>query len=318
MKRLPWLSVLMPIYNGGAYLRFALDSIALQSDPDIECIAVNGDSTDNTLSILQEYQRVLSIKILKSARQTNWVEKTNLALSYAQGEYACFLHHDDVWFENRAITMKRLTREFPEASLILHPSVFLGRTGKRVGPWKCPLPPYPKLIEPTLMLGRLLVQNFISIVGPVFKRRIALALGGLEESFWYTADWDFWLKIAGTGYSLYYPTPLSGFRIHPSSQTFVGSAALDDFKNQHLTVAQKHLSLWDASDTEREKVKRLSDFSTEVNTTLAGLAHGHNADLRRLLAGLVKLGPKSATQYLMYSRIWERASARALAAAGGY
>lgn len=42
----PWLSVLMPVYNGGKYLAQALDSIVAQGDKDIECIAVDDGSTD--------------------------------------------------------------------------------------------------------------------------------------------------------------------------------------------------------------------------------------------------------------------------------
>ncbi|MCL4825574.1 MAG: glycosyltransferase, partial [Anaerolineales bacterium] len=55
----PWLSVLIPTYNGETFLPAALDSIAIQEDPDIECIAVDDGSTDQTLSILEQYKEKL-------------------------------------------------------------------------------------------------------------------------------------------------------------------------------------------------------------------------------------------------------------------
>jgi glycosyltransferase involved in cell wall biosynthesis len=72
----PWLSVISPIYNSERYLQIALDSILLQQDHNIECIAVDGESTDATATILHDYQNKLPLKILNRNRETNWVTKT--------------------------------------------------------------------------------------------------------------------------------------------------------------------------------------------------------------------------------------------------
>src|SRR5689334_9307451 len=152
---IPWLSVISPIYNGEEYLSYALESIILQKDNDIECIVVNGESTDATLSILNAYQDRLPIKILQKERKDNWVTKTNYALSLATGEYVCFLHHDDFWLEDRLSIMKRLVEQFPEVVLFLHPSNFIDNRGKNLGLWSCPLPTFPEIIKPTLMTERL-------------------------------------------------------------------------------------------------------------------------------------------------------------------
>ena len=47
----PWLSVLMPVYNGGRYLRAALDSLVAQQAPGFEVIAVDDGSLDDSLAI---------------------------------------------------------------------------------------------------------------------------------------------------------------------------------------------------------------------------------------------------------------------------
>ena len=51
----PWLSVIMPTYNGAAYLSAALDSVLAQQDERIELIAIDDGSTDATVSILESY-----------------------------------------------------------------------------------------------------------------------------------------------------------------------------------------------------------------------------------------------------------------------
>ena len=311
MPAQPWLSVISPIFNGEAYLTTALDSILLQGNrEDMECIAVDGESTDATLTILQAYQDRLPLRIVQRERSTNWVIKTNYALSLAQGEYVCFLHHDDLWLKNRLQTMKQLTEQYPEAVLLLHPTYFLDHKGNRLGTWNSPLPAAPKTIKPDLMIEKLLVQNFISILGPVIKREIALEVGGLDEALWYTADWDFWMKIAARGNSIYHPQPLSGFRVHPSSQTVVRSSASQEFRAQLETVAIKHFNQWQAPESIKQRLKKVIQFSMEVNIALAGVSHGQKADVLALLFSFLALGPAGGYRYLRDSRIMERVLAR--------
>jgi hypothetical protein len=309
MNTQPWLSVIMPVYNGESYLEAALDSIVSQCEENIEIIVVDGESTDGTPSILNAYKDRLPIRILKRERSTNWVIKTNTGLSEARGDYVCFLHHDDLWFQDRLKTLKPLTEQFPDAVLLLHSSNFLDNKGNNLGIWNCPLPSFPQIITAELMIERLLVQNFISILAPVFKRKTALKVDGLDESLWYTADWDFWLKIVSCGHSIYYPKPLSGFRVHPNSQTVVRSSGAD-FREQLESVAAKHFAHWQASDEHKQRIRKVADFSIEVNIALAGAAHGQKTNVPSLLIDFLQLGLSGGYRYLRDSRIWERAAAR--------
>jgi glycosyltransferase involved in cell wall biosynthesis len=310
MTNRPWLSVLIPTYNGEAFLSSALDSIVLQADHDIECIVVDDGSTDRTLSILNEYKKRLPLTIKQPNRTGNWVKNTNFALSIARGKYACFLHQDDTWLGNRLSTLRNLAQRYPEIVLFLNSSYFIDPEGNKLGLWRCPLPAVPRMIERNLILERLLVQNFIPIPAPIFKRENALGVGGMDENAWYTADWDFWLKLAALGPVAYHSPPLAAFRIHPQSQTVVRSSYREDFRKQHEEVAVRHLSKWNVSDVERIRVRRMSFFSIAVNTTLASAIHGEKAPMCELLTSFLMLGPVDGYRYLKYSRIWERASAR--------
>lgn len=306
----PWLSILIPTYNGEAYLPSALDSIIAQEATDIECIVVDDGSTDATLSILNDYQDKLSIKTLQRERQGNWVASTNYALSFARGEYVCFLHQDDLWFKDRLNIMRGIVEQFPEVNCFLHSSKFVDIEGNYLGLWRCPLPVFPEIIKPDLIIERLLIQNFISIPAPIFKREVALKVGGLNEALWYTADWDLWLKIASCGDMLYFPKPLSGFRIHPSSQTIVRSSYQQDFRDQLESVAKKYLTTWDAPEPLKKRIDKIANFSIEVNTILASMIHGQKVNLFKLLASFFSLGFSGWYRYFRDSRLWERVTAR--------
>ncbi len=63
----PWLSVIMPTYNGERYLAAALESIRSQGDSEIEVLAVNDGSTDGTLEILRQHSPSLPLVVVDAA-----------------------------------------------------------------------------------------------------------------------------------------------------------------------------------------------------------------------------------------------------------
>lgn len=93
------ISVVVPVYNTSEFLRDCLDSLLSQTYVDLEIICVNDGSTDNSLSILEEYQQKDSrIKILNQANQGLSMARNN-GFKLAQGEYISFIDSDD-WVSN--------------------------------------------------------------------------------------------------------------------------------------------------------------------------------------------------------------------------
>lgn len=305
-----WLSVLIPTYNGEDYLPSTLDSIILQDDPNIECIIVDDQSTDSTPSLIRAYTDKLPIKTAPRSNRGNWPANTNQALSVARGEYICILHQDDIWLKDRLQILKNLSEKYPDINLFLHPSWFIDAKGKRLGLWRCPLPNYPFLVDAGLMMERLLVQNFISMPGHMIKREIALKVGGLDEELLYPSDWDFWLKISSFGKIMYYPKPLSEYRLHQVSQTVVRSKRSQDFQKQLDLVLERHLNCWNTNNRVKKSTQKVARFSIEINTALAGMLHKNKVNFFKILCSFLALGPLGWHRYLRDSRIWERLSAR--------
>lgn len=306
----PWLSVLMPTYNGQPYLVAALESIAAEGGERIEVIAVDDGSTDQTVSILESYAGRLPLRIVRRQHTGNWVAGTNHALSLARGEHVCCLHQDDYWQPGRLRAVKELLSGRPETAMVLHPSWYVDAAGNRMGLWRCPLPPTCCPLDADLLIQRLLVQNFISMPGATFRRRTALAAGGLDEQLWYTADWDLWLKLAAAGPVMYCAQPLASFRIHADSQTARRSAAAEDYRRQHEIVVDRHLRAWPAGRRRKRAVRRAARFSIELNASLAACAHRQRPKLGRLAMRLAALGPLGLYRFFRDSRIIERAGSR--------
>src|SRR5262245_47899648 len=182
----PWLSVIMPTYNGAAYVGAALESIRRQRAEGVEVIAVDDGSTDDTLGILTSYTSVLPLRIIERRRTGNWVTSSNVGLRAAAGHHACFLHQDDVWLAGRLAVVRPPVEREPAPALVLHPALFVGPGDEPLGTWRCPLPPVAGPVPAAVLLERLLVQNFIAMPSPTFARRAALESGAMDEALWYT------------------------------------------------------------------------------------------------------------------------------------
>jgi glycosyltransferase involved in cell wall biosynthesis len=295
----PWLSIVMPVWNGERYLAEALRSVREQGTEGYEVIAVDDGSSDRSPEILRAWERLLPLRRTARERGGNWVAASNAALREARGEYICFLHQDDLWLPGRLAAIQKEVAFAP--TLVVHPAVLIGPDGRTLGTWRCPLPAGE--VDPRLFRERLLVQNFIAIPAPVFARETALRLGGMDESLWYTADWDLWLRLGGAGAIRHFTPALAAFRVHPSSQTMVRTD-LADRRRQLETVLERH------AKGSSGPVRRAARFSVELNLALAAAAGGVAASWGSLFAALVRLGPASWVRYLRDSRIFERVGAR--------
>lgn len=93
----PKISVIIPVYNVEQYLRECLDSVVSQSLADIEIIAINDGSPDNSLSILKEYEaKDTRVKIID--KQNEGVGKArNDGIKAAAGEFVAFMDSDDYY-----------------------------------------------------------------------------------------------------------------------------------------------------------------------------------------------------------------------------
>ena len=89
------VSVILPVYNVEPYLDEALTSLTSQTLDDIEVIAVNDGSTDQSEQILQRFQEQYPFVSYYNQSNQGQSAARNHALKYAQGEYIYFMDSDD-------------------------------------------------------------------------------------------------------------------------------------------------------------------------------------------------------------------------------
>src|SRR5690554_2314431 len=96
------VSVIVPVYNRAHLVKETIDSILSQTYKPVEIILINDGSTDNSLSVLKNYERKFpeQVRIIDQENQGQIVARNN-GIGIAQGEYIAFLDSDDVWIDDK-------------------------------------------------------------------------------------------------------------------------------------------------------------------------------------------------------------------------
>lgn len=108
-----WLSILVPIYNVADFLDDCLMSIMPQLDDGCEVILVDDASTDNSLTIAQDWAERFPTKItlLQHEKNQGLSAARNTMLEVAKGDYIWFLDSDDRLSPHSVAKLKQVTQQ---------------------------------------------------------------------------------------------------------------------------------------------------------------------------------------------------------------
>lgn len=90
------VSVIVPVYNSEKYIGKCLDSILAQTYQEIEVLAINDGSKDNSLAIMKQYEEQYPNKVKAISQENKGVATTrNESIAKATGKYILFVDNDD-------------------------------------------------------------------------------------------------------------------------------------------------------------------------------------------------------------------------------
>jgi glycosyltransferase involved in cell wall biosynthesis len=202
----PKISIIIPCYNHGKYIKEAIQSVEECGDKSLyEIIILNDGSTDTyTIQILQE----LSEKRYNVINQANkgLANARNNAIEKAKGEYILALDSDNKILPEYLYESIKILEEKPDIVMTYGDSEYFGeKTGRNnVGDFN---------------LQKLMLGNYIDTCA-VFRKSVWETLGGYDENMPVMGleDWDFWLNMCFNGYKVYYiPKVLFHYRISGNS-----------------------------------------------------------------------------------------------------
>jgi glycosyltransferase involved in cell wall biosynthesis len=284
----PAVSVVLPVYNGKAYLRAAVDSILAQTFVDFELIAVDDGSRDNSLSILQQYAaRDGRVKVI-SRPNTGIAGALNDGIAAARAPLLARMDADDIALPTRFEKQVEFLREHPEV-------VLLGSRVLLVDPYDSPVYESDHKVDHDAIAKSMLAGVGWSVVHPAAMMRTAAvrAAGGYRADRVPSEDLDLFLRLIETGRAANLPEVLLRYRQHSSSANHTRVAEQDRNKRAILTeaYARRGLTLPDGWTPPKRKIMPLLE---EMNMWgWLALRNGNRAAARKHGWSLLKRAPLS-------------------------
>jgi hypothetical protein len=236
---MPRVSVVIPAFNRAALIGETLDSVLAQTYRDLEVIVVDDGSTDDTPTILAQYERDARLRVIRQANHGEGAAR-NAGIGAARGEYVAFVDSDDVWRADKLerqmallLDNRGLAWVYADAYVFDHETrQVLYVIGQRVQQYE------GHVARPLLMV------DFIPSPTPVIRRTVFDEVGYFDalppaggptehmhprEHGWarpWCADWDMWLRIAARYAVRRDPQALAGYRIHSTMMSQQASALM--------------------------------------------------------------------------------------------
>jgi len=228
----PRVSILMLTYNRPQFLGTAIESILAQTFQEWELLVVHDGPNTEIPVIMAEWQRRdPRIRYLRRAVPGNIAEASNYGLAHASGEYIAVLDDDDYWVcEDKLAKQTAFLDANPEyvgcsGGLIVVDTK--GREQMR----------YLKPQRDETIRRHALMANPMTHSAGMYRRKVALAVGGYDESLAGFQDWDLWLKLGKAGKLYNFLEYLAGYRIWEGSGSFHQSKRNTE---SALRITQRH------------------------------------------------------------------------------
>lgn len=206
----PILSVIVPVFNGGDYLKKALESILCQSYTDFELLIIDDCSLDDSWGVLQSYLSFDNVQIFKNDKNEGKNASVNKLLDKCLGKYITVHDADDTSHCDRFL--KQI--EFLESD---DKCVMCGTGYYEISPRGEELNLPPNDIE-TIRRNLPAISQFH---GPtiMFEKDVLEHVGGLYRYFTWGEDIDFTARVVEKYYATNLQEPLYTYNVHNESLT---------------------------------------------------------------------------------------------------
>ncbi|MDX5482224.1 MAG: glycosyltransferase, partial [Hymenobacteraceae bacterium] len=247
-------------YNHERFLREALDSVLAQTYPHLEVIVVDDCSTDNSVSIIQEYlQQYPRLKFISTGHNRGNCAAFNIGWRSSKGEYVIDFATDDVLLPERVAqqitAFQQLDPSFgvvyTDAAYIDDSSVHIGYHNKRK-----PDGSLRSFAPSGDVFEALLSKYFICPPTMMMCRKVLEDLNGYDESLAYE-DFDFWVR-SSRGYKYFYLDRVTTQRrVHASSLSQGWYKAGNKLLASTVKVCEKAVHLVQSQEERMALTKRL-------------------------------------------------------------
>lgn len=206
-KTMPLVSVVIPVYNGGAYLEKAVESVIKNTYKNKEVILIDDGSTDHSKKLCHMLERKYPHVNFYSFKKNKGLGRVlNFALKKAKGTYICRINQDDEMHKSRIRKQVKFMQDNPDVVLVGSWLLVEDEQGKQ-------------RINKFLEHDEEIKRTWLKLspcwdASVLYRRDAALSVGGYDQTFWPSDDLHMWYRLGRLGKIANLQEPLVKIKFH--------------------------------------------------------------------------------------------------------
>lgn len=230
------VSVVTAVLNGEQFIRETIESVLGQEgDFELEYIIKDGESTDDTLNIIEEYSSQLRLISMKDKSPQDAI---NQSFEAATGDILCWLNADDTFEKGTLNKVVKAFQRNPSKSWLYGRCSIMDNEGRQIQKF---VTAYKNVLGFSFNRNFLLCENFINQPATFWRRELWGKCMPLSENYKAAWDYELWLKMSLYGSPIVIRSYLAKFRRHPGSISETQFAT--QFKEE-LNIGQNYGKSW--------------------------------------------------------------------------
>jgi glycosyltransferase involved in cell wall biosynthesis len=197
----------MPVQNGEAFLREAIDSVLAEPLFDLELVVVDDGSTDSTPSIIAEYAARDPRVRVHTENGHNLATVLNRGFHLCRAPLFARLDADDVCVRGRLLDQVEFMTGHPEVVLLGGQALLIDEEGEGFATARYPVE--DRELRTALETGNPFVHSAVAMSRKAFE-----AVSGYRENLDHAEDLDLWLRLSEQGELANLPQVTVKYRIH--------------------------------------------------------------------------------------------------------
>lgn len=215
----PLISVMIPVFNSGEFLKRTLESVLCQDlgPEDMEIQVLDNCSTKDDPETLVRELGGTRVGYFRHPTNIGPNENFNACIRRARGRWVHILHADDIVLPGFYAEARQTIRTHSDISALVFRVVYIDANGmwRHLAELEAPT---ARILDQRFVDRQLTIQR-IQSVGMVVRRDTYEELGGFRPDLPYCDDWEMWNRIVLCKPVFYVPELLACFRIHDGSDT---------------------------------------------------------------------------------------------------
>lgn len=291
MATTPKISVLMPVYNGSAFIDQTIECLLNQTFADFEVVTVDDGSQDDSYAILQKWEnRDPRIKVYQNSQNMGVFETQKRLATLATGEFLAQQDQDDYSAPERLQVQIQLLEANPEAPGTVSNVWLVDETGHPIG--TTAIPDTASEIRAAMRKANVCWHSTLMMRRSAFER-----VGGYRKEADHVADYDLMLRLLQIGDLIPSTLPLATYGLSPGTVTYKDRATQEALAQniRHTYFGTPKPSVLKFTPLEAKEARQL--YHREVGRMY--LAKGDTRRARQNLKNLLRMDPSLSDRFFL-------------------